>query len=179
MVVRPSAFRRSSASATRAVVGPEDLLLAAEPIGVTDLPITGDLGVLADLDDRRRHGKVAVAVDDETRIRLPDEESVEPVGEEARCALDADVPGDVPDELALRHAESAEAARDDAAGVIGSDKERRLPLRPRADDRIRFVGGEQFLRSVHPCSLCNPGKLEEDEPIGKPSVNLDRSPTSD
>ena len=46
------------------------------------------------------------------------------------------------------HAEAAETARDDAAGMIRGEEERRLPLQPRDDDRVRLVGSEQFRRAV-------------------------------
>src|SRR5262249_27737091 len=70
-----------------AVIGPESLVLPLAAVGRAEPMIAGDLGRFADLDDRGRHGEVAVAVDDEARIGLPDEEGVEGVGEEARGRL--------------------------------------------------------------------------------------------
>ena len=92
----------------------------------------------------RRHGKVAIAVDDEARIDLPDEGGVEPVGEEARRALDADIPGDVTVELAVMEPESAEPPGDAPSGMVAGNEERRRRVLVGDRHRMRFAGGEQL-----------------------------------
>ncbi len=54
----------------------------------------------------------SIDVDDEPRVGLEDEHGVEPLGECAAQARDADVPGDVPGQLALRYAQVAQPPRE-------------------------------------------------------------------
>ena len=99
-------FLWSRSSVMRSWYGQKISFCARPPLGVGDVPVAGDRGQLADLEDRARHRRVAIAVDDEAGIDLRDEGGVEPVGEKIRRAGDADIPGDVTLEVAVMEPES-------------------------------------------------------------------------
>ena len=62
-----------------------------------------------------------VAVDHEPRVALRDQMRAEQVGELRGDAGDADVPGDVPDELAFGQAEIAERGGNQPAVVVAGE----------------------------------------------------------
>ena len=72
------------------------------------------------------------------------ERRVERVGDQLGDGGDADVPGDVALELALRQAELPEAPRDEPAGVVAGQEERRRAVRGATVDRLRLVVGKQI-----------------------------------
>src|ERR1700744_5585693 len=93
--------------------------------------------------DRACGPRRAVAVDDEPRIALRDqmraEHGREPLGDPG----DADVPGDVPYELALGPAEIAEPFGDQAAIMIAGKQERRVSARVLLEYRRYVVNAEK------------------------------------
>src|SRR3569623_3418215 len=86
--------------------------------------IAGDVGGLAHERDRARALERPVAVDHEARISLCDEMCAGRFGQPPRDAGDADVPCDVPLQIALCAAETAEAFRNAAAVVIAGEEKR-------------------------------------------------------
>ena len=69
-----------------------------------------------------------VAVDDEPRVALHDQMRVEMFRQHFGDPGNADVPGDVPRQFALRQPEIAEHARDQAAVMVTGQQERRASL---------------------------------------------------
>ena len=80
--------------------------------------IAGNDGRLADARDRACRGRRAVAVDHQPRITLRDQMRIELFRQRVGNACNADIPGDVPLELAQGHAEIAERVRDGAAVMV-------------------------------------------------------------
>src|SRR5262249_60723326 len=103
--------------------------------------IARDRGRLADFRDRARHPRVAVAVDDEARIVLPDERRIEATRERDPDRADADVPGDMARGFGRRQAEPVEAAWKDAPGMVAGQKEDRRARLVVERDRRGAVGG--------------------------------------
>ena len=137
-------FLWSSELGDALVIGPEDLLLARPPLGVGDVPVAGDRGHLADLEDRARNLGIAIAVDDEPGIDLRDEGGVEAVGEEIRRAGDADIPGDVALEVAVMEPEPSEPPGNSPTGMVTGNEEGRGRILIGDGDRMGFAGGEQL-----------------------------------
>ena len=85
----------------------------------------------------------AVAVDHEPRVALHDQMRVELFRQLFRDAGNADVPGDVPRQLALGQSEIAQHARNQPAVVIASEKERRPSRGIVLADRGNIFGSQK------------------------------------
>ena len=125
------------------MVGIEDL--PAPHLGglARDAVIAGNHGGLADARDRAGRLRRPVAVDHQPRIALRDQMRVELLRQRIRHAGNADIPGDMPRQLALREPEIAETARDQPAVVVASQKERRAPGRVNFQNRRKILLIEQ------------------------------------
>ena len=84
-----------------------------------------------------------VAVDHEPRVALHDQMRVEILRHPLGDAGDADVPADVPLQLALRQAEIAERLRNQAAVMIAGEQERRASQIIVFADRGNIFGSEE------------------------------------
>ena len=80
-----------------------------------------------------------VAVDHQTRIRLHDEAGIQPVGQVAADAGNADIPGDVPRAVGLAKSEIVQPARNAPPGMVANEQERRGAGRPLFDNGRWFV----------------------------------------
>ncbi len=91
------------------VVGRKNLAAAHLALGRWNGRVARDRGQLADLGDRGGPAGFPVAIDDEPRIGLQNRGGVERVGQLFGHPGDADIPGDVAQELAPRQAKSLPA----------------------------------------------------------------------
>ncbi|KAG0733011.1 hypothetical protein G6F23_013757 [Rhizopus arrhizus] len=100
-------------------------------------------GVVAHFRNQRGRGQRTVAVDQQPRIGLFDRPGIEPFGQCAGGAGNADVPADVAVQFGLRQAQAGEGTRYLLAGVVGQQQERRGA--PRLVDRVerRVVSAQQ------------------------------------
>ena len=87
--------------------------------------VAGDDGRFADARDRARRVGRTVAVDHQPRIALRDQMRVQMLRQRVGDAGNADIPGDMPRQLARRQPEIAEHARDQPAVMIAGQQERR------------------------------------------------------
>src|SRR5436305_10517896 len=96
--------------ADAAMIGFEDRLPPHLGIAAPKCVVAGDDGCFADARDRARRAGRTVAVDHQPRIALRDQMRIELFGERVRYAGNADIPGDVPRQLAFRQTEMPEDA---------------------------------------------------------------------
>ena len=89
--------------------------------------IAGDDRRLAEARDRARRLRRTIAVDHQPRITLRDQMRVELFRQRIRNPGNADIPGDVPLELAPRQPEIAKRTRDGPAVMVTGQQERRAP----------------------------------------------------
>ena len=125
------------------VIRMENLARTQQARSVVDTDVAGNIGQLAARDDRAGDIERPIAVDDEPRIRLLDEEGVELLRQLRRNARRTDVPRDMPFAFRGGNAEIAERARNALAGVIADQHERRWRIFARERKRRRFVRREQ------------------------------------
>ena len=125
------------------MVGRVDRIDALLPLCSRQPGIARDHGVVAHFRNQRRRGQWAVAVDQQPRIGLFDRPCIQPFGQCAGGAGDADVPADMAVQLGLGQAEPGQRAWHLLAGVIGQQQVRRGALRPVEGIDRRVVGAQQ------------------------------------
>src|ERR1700722_12780871 len=107
-----------------AMIGIEDRLPARFGGGAAERFVAGYRGRLADARDRTWRRRRAIAVDHQPRITLRDQMGIELFRQRVGDAGDADVPGDMPRQLAGRQPEIAEGTRDQPAVMVAGQEER-------------------------------------------------------
>ena len=85
----------------------------------------------------------AVAVDDEPRVALHDQMGVEMFRERLRDAGNADVPGDMARQFALRQAEVAEPVRNESSIMVAREQKRRAAGGVKFAHRRNIFGPEE------------------------------------
>ena len=104
------------------MIGCEDVAEARPPVLRSQTLIAGDGRAIAHHRDRAFRPGRAIAVDDQPRIALVDEDGVQAASEVSPQARDADVPGDVARQVRRAQAQIPQPGRNGAAGVIAQEQ---------------------------------------------------------
>src|SRR6266851_2324318 len=141
------------------MIGQEDLAAARVAFRRRDGLVAGDRGQLADRRDRTGPVRLPVAIDDKARIGLQYRGRIERLRQTLGNPGDADVPGDVARELALRQAKGAQPAWDRPPGMVGGQKKSGSSGRPQHADRRRIIIAEQAVGwHESPLTVVTPAK---------------------
>jgi len=121
------------------VVGLENFQTTSGDLIIAQADVTGNRERLGHRRDRGLGARSPIAIDDEARVFLGDEGSIEGGGHPHCDRQSSEVPCRVPLELRSRQSEAAEAPRHAPAGMVDGDYERRTSIRSIFDDRWWFV----------------------------------------
>src|ERR1700694_3154709 len=121
------------------VIGLEYLANPCLSLPVAQADIPGNPRHLAKLDDGGLRARRSVAVDDEARIGLPDDECIQGVADQAGDGACADIRSDVTFELAISEPELAKPPGQALARVVAGNEERRSAAFVAHRERRRLV----------------------------------------
>ena len=125
------------------LVGPEYLVDTGGAVRGPQIPIAGDLHILAQGRERVARPVRAIAVDDEPRVAAQDQRGIERDREPPSHLRSADVPRDVARERTRVDPEGAESSRDASARVVADQDRAAGAARIDYLEWRRLVGREQ------------------------------------